>query len=157
MSADGHSVRLIAGRGELLSEQIPLTILPLADLRHVRVAEIKKELDQGQVTAKFEFLRDELVEQLRNTLSDVDILIAHNVCSLNKNLALTAALHQLHTSKKLPRLILWHHDLAWTTPRYQSELHDGYPWDLLRNKLGQYHACCCFKATPHRIGRLNEN
>jgi len=27
---------------------------------------------------------------------------------------------------------LWHHDLAWTTPRYQSELHDGYPWDLLR-------------------------
>ena len=62
----------------------------------------------------------------------MDILIAHNVCSLNKNLALTAALHNLHTSKKLPHLILWHHDLAWTTPRYQAELHDGYPWDLLR-------------------------
>jgi glycosyltransferase involved in cell wall biosynthesis len=31
-----------------------------------------------------------------------------------------------------PRLILWNHDLAWTTPRYRSELHDGYPWDLLR-------------------------
>jgi len=59
-------------------------------------------------------------------------LIAHNVCSLNKNLALTAALHKLHISKKLPRLILWHHDLAWTTPRYLPELHDGYPWDLLR-------------------------
>jgi glycosyltransferase involved in cell wall biosynthesis len=29
-------------------------------------------------------------------------------------------------------LIIWHHDLAWTTPRYRSELHDGYPWDLLR-------------------------
>ena len=29
-------------------------------------------------------------------------------------------------------MILWHHDLAWTTPRYLSELHDGYPWDLLR-------------------------
>ena len=32
----------------------------------------------------------------------------------------------------MPRLILWHHDLAWTTPRYRDELHDGYPWDLLR-------------------------
>ena len=136
MFADGHSVRLIAGRGESLSEQIPLTLLPLADSRHARVMEIKKELDRGEVTANFESLRDELVEQLQDALSDVDILIAHNVCSLNKNLALTAALHQLHTSKKLPRLILWHHDLAWTTPRYRSELRDGYPWDLLCTNWG---------------------
>jgi glycosyltransferase involved in cell wall biosynthesis len=27
---------------------------------------------------------------------------------------------------------LWHHDLAWTTPRYQRELYSGYPWDLLK-------------------------
>ena len=150
MFADGYSVRLIAGRGESLNEQIPLTILPLADSRHARVTEIKKELDRGEATANFESLRDELIEQLRNTLSGVDILIAHNVCSLNKNLALTAALYQLHVSKKLPRLILWHHDLAWTTPRYQSELHDGYPWDLLRTRLGQCHACGCFKATQRQ-------
>jgi mannosylglucosylglycerate synthase len=31
---------------------------------------------------------------------------------------------------------LWHHDLAWTTPRYRAELHDGYPWDLLRTDWG---------------------
>ena len=132
MSTDGHSVRLLAARGESLSKQIPLTILPLVGSRHARVLEMKKLLDRGEVPAKFESLRDELIEQLRNTLSDVDILIAHNVCSLNKNLALTAALYQLHISKQLPRLILWHHDLAWTTPRYQSELHEGYPWNLLR-------------------------
>ncbi len=132
MTVDGHSVRLIAARGELLSEQIALTIIPLADSRHSRVAEMKEQLDRGVVTKDFESLRDELAEQLQGALSGMDILIAHNVCSLNKNLALTAALHQLHTSNKLPRLILWHHDLAWTTPRYLPELHDGYPWDLLR-------------------------
>ena len=134
MSANGHSVRLIAARGEALSGQIPLTIIPLADSRHALVTEIKEQLDRGDVTRDFEVLRDELAEQLQNALSGVDVLIVHNVCSLNKNLALTAALHQLHTSasRKLPRLILWHHDLAWTTPRYQSELHAGYPWDLLR-------------------------
>ncbi len=137
MSADGHSVRLVAARGEALDEQIPLTAIPLADSRHARVIEMKEQLDRGEVTARFESLRDELMEQLRNALSGADILIAHNVCSLNKNLALTAALHRLHTSQKLPRLILWHHDLAWTTPRYLPELHDGYPWDLLRTDWGR--------------------
>ncbi|MDO8753851.1 MAG: glycosyltransferase [Anaerolineales bacterium] len=136
MSADGHSVRLIAARGQSLNDQIPLTTIPLADSRHERVAKMKEQLDRGEVTKDFDSLRDELAEQLQNALSGVDILIAHNVCSLNKNLALTAALHQLHAARKLPRLILWHHDLAWTTPRYQPELHDGYPWDLLRTNWG---------------------
>jgi len=132
MSADGHSVRLIAARGEALSEQIPLITLPLADSRHSRVTKMKDQLDHGEVTRDFESLRDELAEQLQTALSGTDILIAHNVCSLNKNLALTAALYKLHISKRLLGLILWHHDLAWTTPRYQPELHNGYPWDLLR-------------------------
>lgn len=136
MSADGHSVRLIAARGESQGNQILLTEIPLADSRHELVTQVKNQLNHGEVTQDFESLRDELVIQLQTALADVDILIAHNVCSLNKNLALTAALYQLHVSKKLPRLILWHHDLAWTTPRYQPELHDGYPWDLLRTDWG---------------------
>jgi len=137
MNADGHSVRLIAARGESLNEQIPLMKIPLADSRHERVLHVKGQLDQGEVTTDFEYLKAELVEQLQTALTDVDILTAHNVCSLNKNLALTAALYELHTSKKLPRLILWHHDLAWTTPRYLPELHKGHPWDLLRTDWGE--------------------
>lgn len=132
MCADGHSVRLIAGRGESLNEQIPLIEMPLADSRHERAAHVKEELDRGEMSNDFEVVRDKLVIELQIALSGVDVLIAHNVCSLNKNLALTAALHELHTTRKLPRLILWHHDLAWMTARYLPELHDGYPWDLLR-------------------------
>ncbi|HUI89503.1 MAG TPA: glycosyltransferase family 4 protein [Anaerolineales bacterium] len=132
MSANGHSVRLIAGRGEASSGQIPLIHVPLADSRHERIAYVKQELDRGLVTADFEVVRDKLVIEMQTALTGAAVLIAHNVCSLNKNLPLTAALHQLHGSGKLPRLILWHHDLAWTTPRYRSELHEGYPWDLLR-------------------------
>jgi len=136
MFANGHSVRLIAARGEPLNKQIPLITMPLADSRHARVTGMKEYLDRGEVTTEFEVIRDKLAIELQGALSGVDILIAHNVCSLNKNLALTAALYQLHVSKKLPRLILWHHDLAWTTPRYQPELHAGYPWDLLRTNWG---------------------
>lgn len=138
MAANGYSVRLIAARGEALSDNIPLTSIPLADSQHPRVLAVKEQLDCGNVPEDFASLRDELVGQLQTALSNMDILIAHNVCSLNKNLALTAALHRLHTSaaRKLPCLILWHHDLSWTTPRYLSELHDGYPWDLLRTDWG---------------------
>lgn len=136
MTGAGHAVRLIAARGEGMNEHIPLTKIPLADSRHERVIHMKEGLDQGRVTPEFETLRDELARDLQPALTGVDVLIAHNVCSLNKNLALTAALHQLHASHLLPRLILWHHDLAWTTPRYQPELHEGYPWDLLRTDWG---------------------
>lgn len=137
MSADGHSVRLIAGRGESLSDRIPLIWMPLADSRHDRVIlQIKEQLDRGEVTRDFEVVRDKLVIELQMAFAGADVLIVHNVCSLNKNLALTAALHTLHTSHRLPRLILWHHDLAWTTPRYLPELYDGYPWDLLRTDWG---------------------
>ena len=136
MSNDGHSVQLIAARGDALNKHVPLTRIALADSRHERVTRMKDKLDRGEATAEFESLRDELTKELQAVLSGVEVLIAHNVCSLNKNLALTAALHQLHTSKKLPRLILWHHDLAWTTPRYLPELHDGHPWDLLKTDWG---------------------
>jgi glycosyltransferase involved in cell wall biosynthesis len=136
MTAAGHSVRLVAARGESLSEQIPLTRIPLADSRDARVLRVKAQLDCGEITTDFESLRDDLVQELQAALSKTDILIAHNVCSLNKNLTLTAALHQLHSAGALPRLILWHHDLAWTTPRYRPELHAGYPWDLLRTDWG---------------------
>ena len=137
MAADGHSVQLIAARGESLGEDIPLISIPLADSQHPRVLAIKEQLDCGDVPEDFHALRDELAAQLQIVLSDVDILIAHNVCSLNKNLALTAALHQLHISQELPCLILWHHDLSWTRPRYLPELHNGYPWDLLRTDWGR--------------------
>jgi glycosyltransferase involved in cell wall biosynthesis len=134
MTANGHSVRLIAGRGASLGEDIPLISLPLVDSQHPRVLILKDQLASGDVTGDFDSLRDELAAQLETALADVDVLIAHNVCSLNKNLALTAALHKLHldAARKLPCLTLWHHDLSWTTPRYLPELHDGYPWDLLR-------------------------
>ena len=67
MSADGHSVRLIAARGDMpieMTTNIPLTTIPLADSRHERVAEMKEQLDRGEVTKDFESLRDELAQSI---------------------------------------------------------------------------------------------
>jgi glycosyltransferase involved in cell wall biosynthesis len=128
----GHQVRILTGRGEIWDAHIPVEILPRIDIRHPHVLKTKSSLDRGEVPAGFKPLVESILGDLRNAVSGVDLVIAHNVASLNKNLALTAALFQLSQSSMGPRLILWHHDLAWTTARYQPELHPGYPWDLLR-------------------------
>ncbi len=138
-AANGHTVRLIAARGAALGADIPLVVVPGADSQDPRGLAVKTELDAGRVPPEFAELRDQLARDLQAALVGVEVLIAHNVCSLNKNLALTAALHQLHGQPNFPRLILWHHDLAWTTPRYRAELHAGYPWDLLRTDWGARH------------------
>jgi glycosyltransferase involved in cell wall biosynthesis len=139
MSQAGHQVRIIAARGEPWAESIRLIRLPLIDSRHPRVLALKADLDRGDIPADFEALTSEIAAALRTACADVDVLIAHNVCSLNKNLALTAAIQRIHHEAPTPRLILWHHDLAWTTPRYRPELHEGYPWDLLRTDWGARH------------------
>jgi glycosyltransferase involved in cell wall biosynthesis len=131
-SEAGHKVRVIAGRGEAWLPGVEFISVPLAGSRHPEILEAKGELDKGRIPPGFDELVDKLAAQLAEAVSGVQLLIAHNVCSLNKNLALTAALHRLHTTPGFPRLVLWHHDLAWATPRYMRELHSGPPWDLLR-------------------------
>lgn len=132
MADAGHDVRIIAGRGEQTDPRVRFVQVPMVDSRHPVVTRLKQQLDQGSIPDEFNDCVDELTGILVDAVADADCLIAHNVCSLNKNLILTTAL--MHCSEQLTqlRLILWHHDLAWTTPRYRSELHDGHPWDLLR-------------------------
>jgi len=132
MADAGHTVRVIAGRAEQFDERVPVMRLPLADSRHPQIMHIKSGLDQGAIPTEFEIVSDELFSTIQSLSAGSEILIVHNVCSLHKNLPFTAALFRLSQMKNAPRFILWHHDLAWTTPRYQHELHDGYPWDLLR-------------------------
>ena len=129
MADAGHEVRILAGRGEQTDVRIPFVQVPLADSRHPEILALKAGLDAGSLPSGFSKVVDSLTADLNQGLADADVLIAHNVCSLSKNLALTAAVQNI--GHILP-VILWHHDLAWTTPRYRQELHDGYPWDLLR-------------------------
>lgn len=128
----GYEVSIFAGRGAQMDENIPFISIPLADSRHPEILTAKASLDAGVIPANFDNLVDTLVDDLEKNLVGMDVLIAHNVCSLNKNLALTVALKHLSNRSDMPQLVIWHHDLAWTTPRYQDELYDVYPWNLLR-------------------------
>ena len=114
MAEAGHQVQIIAGRGEQTDPRISFVHVPMADSRHPNVLALKSELDEGRILAGFADAVDSLTADLSEILEGVDVLFAHNVCSLNKNLALTAALRNLANHRNL-QIVLWHHDLAWTT------------------------------------------
>ncbi len=154
MADAGHQIRIVAGRGEQTDSRIPFIHLPMADSRHPDVLAVKAELDAGHVPPKFADLVDALTANLNQALEDVEILIAHNVCSLNKNLALTAAIWNLSKHQKHLHIILWHHDLAWTTPRYRAELHNGYPWDLLRQAWTGVEQVTISEMRQHELAEL---
>jgi len=132
MAADGHQVRLISGHSEFAFPGV--AVLNNAELgsRGEHVAQATRELARGVVSPAFDRLVDRLAEWLAEALAGADCAIVHNVLTLHKNLAFTAALHRLHAAGRAPRLLAWCHDFAWHDPLYRADLHDGYPWDLLR-------------------------
>ena len=128
----GCGVLVASGRGERFHPMVSFRTVPEMDSRHPEVLEAGKELAQGEVTERFTGLRDRLVESLRPLLSGVDVCIVHNVTTLHKNIALTAALKRM-SDERVARFLSWSHDFAWRDPLYTGDLHHGYPWNVLRS------------------------
>jgi glycosyltransferase involved in cell wall biosynthesis len=157
----GHEMRLLVGDGVPFDPCVRVTVAPEFGSRHPDVLAVKAQLDHGNVTADFIALRDRLVALLSDALADVDALIAHNVFTLHKNLALSAALYELLRPDRSPgpvrsRVLAWHHDLAWDDPRYAQDLHPGYPWDLLRTPWPGVRHVTVSQAQRARLARLYE-
>ncbi len=127
----GYEVHIIAGRGEAFHPEIAVHLIPEVDSRHPEVLEVGKALAAGQVPPLFETLKARLMDALEPLLTQVDVVVAHNVVTLHKNLPLTAALHALYEAHRFP-FIAWSHDFAWHDELYIPHMHPGYPWDLLR-------------------------
>jgi len=156
LSRAGHQVRIVAGRGQSWDARIPVDVLPLLDSRHPKILKAKAKLDEGVIPDKFDELIEQVRVELEPALRDVDAVIAHNVASLHKNLALTAVLYNISQGNPAPRMILWHHDLAWTTSRYQPELHPGWPWDLLAKPWPNAHQITISEARRQELSDLME-
>ncbi len=128
----GHQPVLIVGRGQSFDGRVPVWRVPALDSRLPRVVRLRAALEQGTIPEEFHTLRQRLVDLLAPRLAQLDVVIVHNALTLHKNLPLTAALWDLRQASRLPRLLGWHHDLAWDRPQDRPFLHHGYPWDLLR-------------------------
>lgn len=129
----GYAVRVIGGTGAPFDARIETHIDPLFDSKHPDVLHVKAQLDRGEIVPAFHDLTQRITVALKQALEGCDVCIAHNIHTLHKNLALTAALHTL-TQESALRMVAWCHDLAWTNTQYQDELRDDYPWDLLKQE-----------------------
>jgi glycosyltransferase involved in cell wall biosynthesis len=130
--ADGRRALIVAGKGGEIGHGVELRLLPELGSRGAGLEQLGRELAAGVVSPAFHDLTERLAAWLEGALAGVEALIVHNVLSLHKNLAFTAALRRLHDAGRLPLLLAWCHDFAWLDPLYQPELHPGYPWELLR-------------------------
>ncbi len=106
--------------------------LPILDSQHEEILQASQALEQGHIPQNFSTLVNKIQALLEPILQNIDHLIVHNVFSKHFNLPLTAALFQLIEAGKAPHVIAWTHDLTWTSPNSRSKVHQGYPWDLLR-------------------------
>jgi glycosyltransferase involved in cell wall biosynthesis len=130
----GYPATVVVGRGEV--EALPsgtgFVRVPEVDSLHPAIARASAALEQGQVPPDFEELTARLAENLAPVLSRFDVVIVHNVFTKHFNLPLTAALYRLLDTGAIRHGIAWCHDLTWTSPGSRSQVHPGYPWDLLR-------------------------
>ncbi|UCD43366.1 MAG: glycosyltransferase family 4 protein [Chloroflexota bacterium] len=132
LRSSGYSVSVIAGRGESFDDEIPYYEIPEINSRHPSILKVGNELAGGILSDEFYQIRDELVDRLNGIIGDTDVIIAHNVPTLHKNLPLTAALETISKNSRLG-MIAWCHDFAWQDSLYTPDLHAGYPWDLLKS------------------------
>ena len=155
----GHRVRVISGDGAPFADDIEVHVNPLFGSRDPHILAAKKSLDAGRVPAEFDTVRDEIMAGLRDALEGFDVCITHNVHTLNKNLPLTAALAKL-TGNDAPggpivkRNLAWCHDLAWTNEQYLPELHNGAPWNLLKQVWPNTHYVTVSEPRRHELAKL---
>lgn len=135
LASAGHRVRVVVGRGGSPGGGMELVRVPLVDTRNATIRAAQGALDRGVVPPGFETLVQGLADELARALEDLDVVVAHNACSLNVNVALTAALARVAKAGAVgagPALVAWDHDVAAALDQYRARLHAGYPWDLFR-------------------------
>jgi glycosyltransferase involved in cell wall biosynthesis len=131
----GYQVTLICGRGDAahIPEGVRSVLIPEIDSLHPQAAEINRHLEQGVVPGNFEDFSQRIYQQLEPLVGEMDDLIVHNILTKHFNLPLSAALVRLLDEGKINNGIAWCHDFSWTSPSSRSKVHEGYPWDILRN------------------------
>lgn len=137
-AAAGFPTRMIAGRNMEGPDAHAndMIIVPEMDSENERYLKLRDDLAAGIIPPDFAALKERIGSALAEQLRDTDIVFAHNVLTMHFNLALTAALHELARRGRIPRLIVWCHDISrHVNPARSEPQYDGEPWDLLRTRI----------------------
>lgn len=150
----GFPVRILSGEGTPFDPRAEFILDPLFGSQHPEVLARSAELAAGEATPAFDDLTQRIEDHLRAALFGIDDCIVHNAHTLHKNLALSAALRRLLDDPSSPRFIAWAHDLAWTNAQYLPQLHEGYPWALLKEAWPRTRYVTVSEARQHELAAL---
>jgi glycosyltransferase involved in cell wall biosynthesis len=135
MARAGYATSIVAGRGSgaSLPEATAVTIIPELDSENPGNREIAQALADRLMPDGFQSLAGRIENVLRLAFESSQIVIAHNVLSMQFNLPLTAALHRLLDQRPGWRLVSWTHDVSrFVRPSSGAPQRAGHPWHLLR-------------------------
>ena len=135
----GHEVKVIAGKGDIFTEEFPVTINPIFSSLNPSIERARQELIKGEYL-QFNRLIEKIYEELRSELNSFAILVAHNVMTMPYNLPLTYAIKNLADSREV-RVISWNHDSVYFYPDCPDTYHSE-PWNILKTKIPSIHYVC---------------
>ncbi len=149
----GHEVKIIAGKGDVYTEEFPVIINPIFSSMNTFVNRAQQELKKGK-RSNFDHLIENMFVELKSELESFDFLIAHNVMTMPYNLPLTFAIKKLAHSGKV-KVISWNHDSSY----FFSDCPDVYhsePWDILKTMFPFIHYVCISNTRCRQFHQLYE-
>ena len=135
----GYPVTVISGRGAASALPAGADYVQLAriDSQDPLIESISTILETGRIPEDFVHITDLLYQELIPVVKNIDTLLVHNIFTKHFNLPLTAALTLLVDGGFIHNCIAWCHDFTWTSPNSRVKVHDGYPWELLKQQHPQ--------------------
>jgi len=132
----GYPVTVISGRGSASALPAGASYVKLArlDSQDPLIESISAILETGVVPDNFTHITNQLYQELIPVVRKIDTLIVHNVFTKHFNLPLTAALTRLVDEGIIGNFIAWCHDFTWTSTNSRIKVHNGYPWELLKQQ-----------------------
>ncbi|MBW2260318.1 MAG: glycosyltransferase family 4 protein [Deltaproteobacteria bacterium] len=133
----GNSVSVLAGMGEVYTEDFPIRIEPLLGSQNTRIIKAHEACKKGNHDA-IERYTKKISSVLRDWSQGMDVILAHNVLHMPFNLPLTLALRRLADSDNGPVVVSWAHDSPYfdpSTPKYLMRP----PWTVLSQSHPQIH------------------
>ncbi|MFX1476456.1 MAG: glycosyltransferase family 4 protein [Promethearchaeota archaeon] len=163
LTRQGYDVRLIFGKGGGLNlERLEEYEIPLLSPENPRVQTVQRGiLRKHEKTDEFAGLKDDIKQELKPLLSDLNSCIIHNIPSMPFNFAATAAINELTEDLK-KRFIFWLHDTVLVREEWRNSV-GKFPLTLLhhKNKRITFVTPTSFRAKqfdavkePYRIPRM---
>ncbi len=148
-----HPVKVLAGMGGHFQDGIEFDFNPLYSSQHKEISNLQRNAVQNW--DRLQDLTEEIFLSLKHSLTEFEVLIAHNVLSMPYNLPLTYALHKL-ANEKYVHIVNWNHDSPFFYNKYSQQL-ENKPYQILKTYNPNIHYVTISESRAQEFKKLFQN